>query len=40
VRIIEVRAVGRRRGPQSEAQALYSELLSPVPEEAAKIGGE
>ncbi len=35
VRIIEVLAIGERRGPPSEAQALYTELLlssSPQPE--------
>ena len=37
VRIIEVRAIGHRRGPPSEAQALYSDLLSPNPAEARKI---
>ena len=38
VRIIEVRAIGHRRGPPGEAQALYSDLLSlPNPAEAQKI---
>ncbi len=30
VRVIEIRGLGERRGPASEAQALYSELLSPA----------
>ncbi len=38
VRIIEVRAIGHRRGPPSEAHDLYSELLSPT--EAEKIDSE
>ena len=29
VRVIEIRAAGERRGPASEAQALYSEVLLP-----------
>ena len=37
VRIIEVRATGHRRGPPGEAQALYSDLLSPNPAEAQNI---
>ncbi|MBI4723562.1 MAG: RNA-binding S4 domain-containing protein [Rhodomicrobium sp.] len=28
VRVIEIRAIGERRGPASEAQTLYAELLS------------
>jgi ribosome-associated heat shock protein Hsp15 len=29
VRVIEIRGLGERRGPPSEAQALYAELLLP-----------
>jgi ribosome-associated heat shock protein Hsp15 len=29
VRVIEIRGLGERRGPPSEAQALYDELLLP-----------
>jgi ribosome-associated heat shock protein Hsp15 len=29
VRVIEIRAAGERRGPASEAQTLYSEVLLP-----------
>ncbi len=38
VRIIEIRATGHRRGPPSEAQALYSDLLSRLTPQ--KIDGE
>ncbi len=31
VRVIQVRSLGGRRGPASEAQALYLELLPPEP---------
>ncbi len=40
VRIIEVRAIGQRRGPPSEAQELYRDLLSRDPAEVQKIDGE
>ncbi len=40
VRIIEVRAIGHRRGPPSEAQALYCDLLSRDPPEVLKVDGE
>jgi len=30
VRVIEIRGLGERRGPPSEAQTLYAELLSPA----------
>jgi ribosome-associated heat shock protein Hsp15 len=35
VRVIEVAAIGTRRGPAPEAQALYRDLAPPAPEEAA-----
>ena len=40
VRVIEILAIGRRRGPPSEAQALYSELIAQDPAKAKKLGGE
>jgi ribosome-associated heat shock protein Hsp15 len=40
VRVIEILAVGHRRGPPSEAKALYSELTLGDPAKAEKIGGE
>ena len=44
VRVIKVLAIGARRGPASEAQALYEDLSPPVPETAmpkpgAGVGG-
>ena len=40
VRVIQILAVGHRRGPPAEAQALYSELTTADPAKAEKIGGE
>ncbi len=40
VRIIEIRAIGHRRGPPSEAQALYSELLSSDATQGENIASE
>ena len=40
VRIIEILAIGHRRGPPSEAQALYSELMARDPAKAERLGGE
>ncbi len=40
VRVIEIVAVGTRRGPPSEAKALYSELTSCDPAKAEKMDGE
>ena len=34
VRVIEILAIGPRRGPPSEAQALYSELMAQDPAKA------
>lgn len=34
IRVIKVRALGNRRGPAPEAQALYEDLAPPVREEA------
>jgi ribosome-associated heat shock protein Hsp15 len=40
VRVIEVLALGLRRGPAGEAQALYRDLDPPTPgEEAPAVGG-
>ena len=40
VRIIEIRALGYRRGPPSEAQALYSELSLAAAAEIRRPDGE
>lgn len=40
VRVIEILAVGHRRGPPSEAKALYFELTLGDQAKAEKIGGE
>jgi ribosome-associated heat shock protein Hsp15 len=40
VRVIEILAIGLRRGPPSEAQALYSELIAQQPAKAQKRDGE
>ena len=40
VRVIEVLALGRRRGPPSEAQTLYAELTLADPAKASKISSE
>jgi len=40
VRVIEILAVGHRRGPPAEAKALYSELTSGDPAKAEAIDGE
>ena len=40
VRVIEILAVGHRRGPPAEAKALYSELTSGGPAKAEAIDGE
>jgi ribosome-associated heat shock protein Hsp15 len=40
VRVIQVRALGCRRGPASEAQTLYLELLPPEPALPAREGHE
>ena len=40
VRVIEVLALGRRRGPPSEAQTLYAELIPSDPAKATKISSE
>ncbi len=40
VRVIEILAIGHRRGPPSEAQALYSELTSVEPTKADKIDAQ
>ncbi len=40
VRIIEILALGHRRGPPSEAQALYSELLLPDSAQVQTADGE
>ncbi len=40
IRIIEILAIGHRRGPPSEAQTLYSEILLPDFAEAQTINGE
>ena len=40
VRVIEIVAVGHRRGPPTEAKALYSELTSGGPAKAVAIDGE
>ncbi|MGO9483011.1 MAG: RNA-binding S4 domain-containing protein [Rhodomicrobium sp.] len=40
VRVIEVRGLGERRAPASEAQTLYSELLSPATAAPAPEGAE
>ena len=40
VRVIEILAIGHRRGPPSEAQALYSELTSADRTKAETINGE
>jgi ribosome-associated heat shock protein Hsp15 len=34
IRVIRIKALGARRGPAPEAQALYEDLSPPVPEEA------
>lgn len=34
IRVIKVKALGARRGPAPEAQALYEDLSPPVPEES------
>jgi ribosome-associated heat shock protein Hsp15 len=40
VRVIEILAVGHRRGPPAEAKALYSELTSNNPAKAETIDGQ
>jgi ribosome-associated heat shock protein Hsp15 len=40
VRVIEILAVGRRRGPPAEAKSLYSELTSGDPAKAEATDGE
>ena len=40
VRVIEILAIGHRRGPPSEAHALYSELIAQAPAKAEKLDGE
>ena len=40
VRVIEILAVGHRRGPPAEAKALYSELTSGDPAMAEAIDGD
>ncbi len=40
VRVIEILALARRRGPPDEAKALYSELTSGDPAKAEAIDGE
>ena len=39
IRVVKVVAIGERRGPAPEAQALYDDL-TPVPEKQAPSGGE
>ncbi|MDF1721082.1 MAG: RNA-binding S4 domain-containing protein [Minwuia sp.] len=38
IRVIEIRALGERRGPASEAQTLYDDLTSPAPEAEQRSG--
>ena len=38
VRVVRVLALGTRRGPAPEAQALYEDLSDPAPPRAAQIG--
>jgi ribosome-associated heat shock protein Hsp15 len=40
VRVIEILAIGHRRGPPSEAQTLYSELIAQEPARAEKFDSE
>lgn len=40
VRVIEIRALGTRRGPASEAQALYRDLSTPAAPLPAPAPGE
>ena len=40
VRVIEILAIGLRRGPPSEAQALYSELMAQEPAKTEKLDDE
>jgi len=40
VRVIEILAIGHRRGPPSEAQALYSELMAQEPAKAERLDDE
>lgn len=39
IRVIRIRALGSRRGPAPEAQALYEDLSPPAPETALPHGG-
>ena len=40
VRVVRIRALGARRGPAPEAQALYADLDLPRPAEALEPGGK
>jgi ribosome-associated heat shock protein Hsp15 len=40
VRVIEILAIGHRRGPPSEAQTLYSELIAQDSAKVEKLDGE
>lgn len=39
VRIVKIVAIGKRRGPAAEAQALYEDLTPPEPPREAKVEG-
>lgn len=38
IRVIRIEAVGNRRGPAPEAQALYTDLTPETPEEGPRTG--